>query len=115
MNRPEEDFEQGHPKRFDYDPNSPEAIEWARKHVFPKGERDFPPDHPKAMDTPGNTNATEWRAGVDPAHPENEPFTGRTPEQAAAVHRFEAELSRKAKESPVAEPTVAPPPPAVAR
>jgi hypothetical protein len=30
----EPDFPPGHPARFDYDPDSPEAQEWARKHVW---------------------------------------------------------------------------------
>jgi hypothetical protein len=107
----ETDFPPGHPARFDYDPKSPEAVEWARKNVHPLGERDFPVDHPKAGDTPGNGNSVEWRAGVDPAHPEREEFTGRSPEQAAAVKALNAELAKAAQESPVLEPMIAPPPP----
>lgn len=80
----ERDFPKGHPKACDYVPGSPEAIEWARKNIHPKGERDFPIDHIKAVDTPGNTNAIPIRAGIDPAHPELEEFTGATPEVAAA-------------------------------
>lgn len=73
----EPDHPPGHPKRFDYDPASPEAIEWKRKNFHPLGERDFPVDHPKAIDTPGNTNHIPALPGVDPNHPEREPFTGR--------------------------------------
>jgi hypothetical protein len=97
----EEDFPKGHPARFDYDPASPEAKEWARKHIHPKGERDFPVDHPKAVDTPGNTNHVPVRAGVDPAHPELEAFTGRTPEQAAAVKAVNAALAAMQVETPM--------------
>jgi hypothetical protein len=115
VNRPEDDFQVGHPKRFDYDPASPEAKEWARKNVSPKGERDWPVDHPAALDTLGNTNSRVWRAGIDPLHPDREEFTGRTPEQAHAVRMLNEELARKAKESPVVQPTTAPDPREVAR
>lgn len=112
MPTPEEpDFPKGHPKRFDYDPESPEAKQWARFHVFPKGERDFPPGHPKAVDTPGNKNSQELRAGVDPDRPDYEEHTGRSPEQAEAVRQFNAELSRKAFETPARDPIEAPAPP----
>lgn len=112
MATPEErDFPKGHPKAFDYDPDSPEAIEWARKHIHPAGERDFPVDHPKAVDTEGNTNSVEIRAGVDPAHPELEPFTGRTPAQVAAERRVWAQRSKAALPTKDPKPTLAPPPP----
>lgn len=112
MATPEEpDFPPGHPARGDYNPRSPEAIEWARKHVWTAGERDFPVDHPKASDTPGNKNRVVWRAGVDPAHPELEPHTGRTPEQVEAIRELWAEAAKRAKPSPTLEPTEAPPPP----
>ena len=107
----EQDFPPGHPARFDYDPASPEAKEWARRNIFPKGERAYPVDHPKAVDTEGNDSTLEWRAGVDHVHPENEPHTGRSPEQAAAVSAMNAELAKQAKESPVLEPVIAPEPP----
>jgi len=96
----EQDFEQGHPKRFDYDPASPAAREWARVHISVKGERDFPVDHPKAVDTKGNHNTVVVLPGVDPFHPELEAFTGRTPEQAKAAAEMLAELARQAKETP---------------
>jgi hypothetical protein len=99
----EQDFPAGHPKRFDYDPKSPEAIEWARLHIHPKGERDFPVDHPKAVDTKGNTNHLAWAPGVDPLHPELEAHTGATPAQAAARKAFEAQLSARAQETPTTE------------
>jgi hypothetical protein len=109
---PEEpDFPKGHPARFDYDPRSPEAVEWRRKHFAPKGERDWPVDHPAAVDTPGNKNAVAVLPGVDPAHPELEPFTGRTPEQVAAIRELNAQLAAAAKESEPREPVEAPPPP----
>ena len=100
----ERDFPPGHPAASDYDPASPEAIEWARKNVAPLGQRDFPVDHPKAVDTPGNTNALQWEAGVDPHNPHREPHTGRTPEQAAGVASMTAIASARAKESPVTQP-----------
>lgn len=100
----EEDFPKGHPARSDYDPNSPEALEWVRHNVSPLGDRDFPVDHPKANDTPGNTNVLTWPAGVDPHNPHREPFTGRTPEQAAGVAAMSAIASAVAKESPVVKP-----------
>lgn len=102
--QPESDFPAGHPARFDYDPASPEAIEWARVNVSPLGQRDFPVDHPKAADTPGNTNALVWEAGVDPHNPHRAPHTGRTPEQAAGVAAMTAIASNRAKESPVLQP-----------
>lgn len=108
----EPDFPPGHPARCDYDPTSPEAKEWARLHFAPKGERDFPVDHPKAVDTPGNTNSVVIRAGVDPAHPELQEFTGRTPEQVKAMQLLSQMLAQTAMETPPREPVVAPPPPA---
>jgi hypothetical protein len=115
VNRLEEDFPVGHPKRHDYNPASAEAKEWSRKNVSPKGERDWPVDHPAALDTQGNTNSRVWRAGVDPLHPELEEFSGRTPEQAHAVKMHNAELARAAKESPVVQPITAPDPREVTR
>lgn len=113
MGTPEEqDFPPGHPGRHDYDPNSKEAIAWAKKNFHPKGERDFPVGHPKAVDTEGNTNDVPQRAGVDPANPELEEFSGRKPEVAAALREFNSMAAEVAKESPVVEPTVAPNPPA---
>jgi hypothetical protein len=100
----EYDFPPGHPARFDFDPESADAKEWARKHVSPLGERDFPVDHPKAADTPGNTNALTWEAGVDPHNPHREPHTGRTPEQAAGAAVLSAIASAAAAESPVLQP-----------
>jgi len=112
MATPEEpDFPPGHPKRFDYNPKSPEAREWARLNVHPAGERDFPVGHPKASDTKGNTNKVAVLAGVDPAHPELEPFTGRTPEQVAADRELWDERIALAQPSPELDPTEAPPPP----
>jgi hypothetical protein len=102
--QPESDFPVGHPARADYDPTSPEAIEWARQHVHPRGERDFPVDHPKAADTPGNETQLVWRAGVDPRNPHREAFTGRTPEQAAGVRALSEAASKAAVESPVLIP-----------
>jgi len=96
----EQDFPAGHPKRVDYDPASPEAVEWARRNVSLRGERDFPVDHPKAADTPGNTNHFTWRAGVDPYNPHLEEHTGRTPAQAAAAHEFNLRQAERAQESP---------------
>lgn len=111
MTPQEPDYPPGHPARFDYDPASPEAVEWMRVHSAPLGERDFPVGHPKAIDTPGNTNAVPVRAGVDPAHPELEAFTGRTPEVAARMREINLELARAARETVPPEPTEAPPPP----
>ncbi len=112
MPTPEEpDFPPGHPKRFDYNPRSPEAREWARLNIHPAGERDFPVGHPKAMDTKGNTNATPVLPGVDPAHPELEAFTGHTQEQVDADRELWDERARLAQPSPELEPTEAPPPP----
>lgn len=100
----EEDFPAGHPARNDYNPSSPEAIEWARVNVSPLGERDFPVDHPGAVDTPGNKNAVVWVAGVDPFNPHREAFTGRTPEQVAGLRALSVAASTLAKESPVTKP-----------
>jgi hypothetical protein len=101
---PEHDFPPGHPGRADFDAESPEAKEWARKNVAPLGERDFPVDHVKAADTPGNENAVEWKPGVDPRNPHRQEFTGRTPAQAEAVADLSAVASAAAKESPVSRP-----------
>ena len=103
MPKVEEDFPKGHPKRFDYDPASPEAIEWHRRNTHPKGERDFPVDHPKAVDTPGNTNHIPWREGVDPLHPELEAHTGATPEVAQARAAYNRKLAELARETPTTE------------
>lgn len=112
MATPEEpDFPPGHPARFDFDPDSPEAKEWMRKHAWAAGERDYPVGHPKAVDTPGNLNGVQHQAGVDPAHPELEPFTGRTPAAAAKVREMWKLLGEQAKPSPTPEPTEAPAPP----
>lgn len=100
----EEDFPKGHPGRSDYDPESAEAKEWARLHVAPLGERDFPIDHPKALDTAGNLNHLPSLAGVDPLNPHREPFTGRTPAQAAGVRALSEAASKAAAESPVLLP-----------
>lgn len=100
----EEDFPRGHPGRGDYDPSSPDAIEWARTHVAPLGERDFPIDHPGAVDTAGHKNVIVWTAGVDPFNPHREPHTGRTPEQVAGIRALSEFASRVAKESPAAMP-----------
>lgn len=99
----EEDFPKGHPKRFDYDPASAEAQEWARLNIHPKGQRDFPVDHPKAVDTPGNTNHLAWAPGVDPLHPELEAHTGATPEVAAARRAYDAQLAALARETPTTD------------
>src|SRR5215813_10046079 len=100
----EPDYPPGHPARFDYDPNAPEAKEWIRRNVNPKGERDFPVDHPKAIDTEGNTNAVPVLPGVDPARPEHEAFTGRSPEQAKAVREVNERLALTARESVTPDP-----------
>lgn len=97
----ERDFPLGHPKAADYVPGSPEALEWARKHIHPKGERDFPVDHPKAVDTVGNTNAVPIRPGIDPAHPELEEFTGATQEVAAARRAAYVAQLPKVEETPM--------------
>lgn len=100
----DEDFPPGHPGRGDYDPTSEEAIEWARTHVSPLGERDFPVDHPGAVDTPGHKNAIIWQAGVDPFNPHLEAHSGRTPKQAAGVRALSEYASSVAKESPASMP-----------
>lgn len=102
--QPETDFPPGHPGRADYDPRSAEAEEWARKNVHPLGERDFPVDHPAASDTPGNLTHLVYEPGVDPKNPHREPFTGRTPEQVAAIRELSERASTAAKESPVHQP-----------
>lgn len=104
MTMHEEDFPVGHPKRFDYDPKSPEAIEWSRINLHPKGERDFPVDHTRALDTPGNLNHVTWEAGIDPFNPQLEAFTGRTPEQAQGAREAEQALAALAKPTPTFEP-----------
>lgn len=100
----EQDFPAGHPGRADYDPESTEAKEWARVNVHPLGERDFPVDHPKALDTPGNLNHLPVTAGVDPLNPHREPFTGRTPAQVSAIRKLSEAASKTAVESPVVQP-----------
>jgi len=107
----EQDFPPGHPARHDYAPDSPAAKEWTRLNLHPLGERDFPVDHKKAVDTPGNTNHLEWLPGVDPHHPELEPFTGREPHVAARTKEINAEMAKAAKESTPQQPLIAPQPP----
>jgi hypothetical protein len=109
--REEDDFPAGHPARGDYNPLSAEAKEWARTHYAPMGERDFPVGHPKAQDTPGNQNRVQHLAGVDPQHPELEPFSGRTPEQVEALAQLNRELAKTVKETEPRKPIIAPPPP----
>lgn len=104
MMQSERAFAPGHPASADYNPASAEAQEWQRKFVHPRGERDFPVDHPKACDTPGNQNTVEYLPGVDPTNPHLEPFTGRTPEQAEAVRALSVEASKSAKDSPAFAP-----------
>jgi hypothetical protein len=104
-------FPPGHPGRSDYDARSPEAIKWARENMHPRGERAFPLGHPGAPDTPGNLCSVQWVGGVDPFHPELEPFSGRTPKQAAAARALYESLAGTAKETPVLAPVEAPPPP----
>lgn len=100
----ERDFPPGHPAASDYNPESADAKEWARKNVAPLGERDFPVDHPKALDTPGSLNHLPSIAGVDPLNPHREQFTGRTPAQAAAVRELSLFASKAAVASPAALP-----------
>ena len=107
----EEDFPPGHPARCDYDPHSPEAKQWAAAHYAPLGERDFPRGHIKAHDTPGNLNHIRHQAGVDPLHPELEPFTGRTPEQVQALAELNRDLAARAVVTPARKPGIAPEPP----
>lgn len=102
--RAEEAFPKGHPGRADYDPESPEAKEWARLNVHPLGERDFPVGHPAAADTPGNLNHLTWAPGVDPINPQREAHTGRTPAQAEGLRKLSEAASRQAQESPVTYP-----------
>jgi hypothetical protein len=111
MTPQEEDFERGHPARGDYNPRSPEALAWARAHFAPLGERDFPPGHPKACDTDGNMNQLEVLPGIDPLHPEREPFSGRTPNQVKAMRDLSFRLSKQAKDTPPTKPVFAPDPP----
>lgn len=107
----EPDFPPGHPARFDYEPQSPEAVAWAKYNMSPLGERDFPVGHPKAVDTEGNTNHVPTRAGANPEKPELEPFSGRTPAQAAGAKAMYQAMATLAKPSPVLEPIIAPAPP----
>lgn len=107
----ESDYPPGHPARFDYDPETPEAQEWLRANYSPQGERDWPRGHPKACDTPGNKNTVPVRAGVDPNNPQLEPFTGRTPAQVKALKVVRDALTRNAEESKPRTPGIAPDPP----
>ncbi len=107
----EQDFPAGHPGRSDYNPDSPEAKQWAREHYSPKGERDFPVGHPKASDTPDNDCGVSWAPGVNPKRTDLQPFTGRTLEQVAALREYEQAATAAAVETPPREPGEAPPPP----
>lgn len=100
----DESFPKGHPGRADYDPESPEAKEWARLNVHPLGERDFPVGHPAAADTPGNLNHLTWTPGVDPINPHREAHTGRTPAQVEGLRKLSEQASRQAQDSPVTYP-----------
>ena len=111
MTPQEPDFEPGHPARCDFDPNSEVAQEWVRKHYAPKGERDFAVGHPKAEDTPGNSNAVPVLPGVNPEHPEREAFSGRTREQVESLRELHAKLAKETPESPLRRPIFAPKPP----
>jgi hypothetical protein len=98
---PERDFPIGHPAAIDTVLGSPEHLAWVEKHKFEENARDFPPGHPKAVDTKGNLNSMHVRAGVDPHNPHLEPFTGRTPAQAATWAKWHQEEAAGAHESPV--------------
>jgi len=81
----ERDFPLGHPAAVDTVIGSAEHKAWLRAHEFLENKRDFPPGHPKAADTPGNQNHVPVVAGVDPLNAHLEPFTGYTPQKAAAI------------------------------
>jgi hypothetical protein len=100
----ERDFPLGHPKAIDTVPGSPEHKAWLDEHDKSGGERDFPVGHPKSADTPGNLNHLAWAPGVDPRNPHLEPFTGYTPEKAAAIRQFNLEAAKKARESKALTP-----------
>jgi hypothetical protein len=98
---PERDFPIGHPKAIDTVLGSPAHLAWVEQHKFEENTRDFPPGHPKAADTPGNLNALPVLPGVDPHNPHLEPFTGRTPAQAAQWAEWHRAEAAGAHESPV--------------
>lgn len=98
---PERDFPIGHPAAIDTVIGSSDHLAWVEHHKFLENLRDFPPGHPKGSDTPGNLNAIPVRIGVDPHNPHLEPFTGRTPEKAAAVAQWNKEEAAGSHESPV--------------
>jgi hypothetical protein len=97
----ERDFPKGHPKAADYVPGSPDALEWTRKNIHPKGERDFPVDSVKAADSKDTDTELIWRPGVDPTQPDLEEFTGATPEVAAARHAAYLAQLPKVAETPM--------------
>jgi hypothetical protein len=99
--RPERDFEIGHPKAVDTVIGSPDHLLWLERHKFLENARDFPPGHPKASDTVGNLNQLEWKPGEDPHNPHLEAHTGLPPEKAAAVREWQAAEAAGAHESPV--------------
>ena len=100
----ERDLPLGHPSAVDTVIGSTYHKAWLNEQAAKMNARDFPPGHPKAADTPGTDKQVEWRAGVDPAHPELEEFTGRTPQAAAAAANFARHGAEVAKESPVRIP-----------
>lgn len=101
MPQVERDFPIGHPAAIDTIIGSPDHLAWVEQHKFEENLRDFPPGHPKAIDTPGNLNHLPAVAGVDPHNTQLEPFTGRTPQAAAAIRKWNEEEGRGAHESPV--------------
>ena|SRR5579864_5431385 len=64
----------GHPARIDYNPDSPEAKSWAAHQRSLESSSGQPPGYNPDLTRPHG--GMVWELGVDPQHPELEPFTG---------------------------------------
>jgi hypothetical protein len=73
--RDEEALPKGHPGRFDYDPQSEDAKAWHATQRAKEHNLGTPPGY--TFDPERPHGGLHWELGVDPFHPEHEPFTGR--------------------------------------
>jgi hypothetical protein len=100
MAQMERDLPLGHPSAPDTVLGSPEHKRWLVAQEAKSNAVDFPTGHPKRFDTPGSMSTVQWQPGVDPAHPELEAFTGRTPEQVNAIAEYNRQRSAAQEPTP---------------
>lgn len=71
----EENLPKGHPSRPDYDPESPEAVQWLKNQRALQHTSGLPPGYHYDPERPHG--GLTWVDGVDPLKPWLEPLTGR--------------------------------------